>query len=162
MKIERKRYIVMRNNRTEIWCGNARAYHFRSINDITNVNIVSYHSEKKVLASCSSYDRDFEVVEITETLETEEKSQKVNCKHCGKVLDNIDINMFNYDGSDSFYKEEFFASDDQIIIQTNKNWTGYDLTEKEMKDTIECPHCHHYPFDKSKSIEIQDVVIVTC
>lgn len=72
MKIQRKRYIVMRNKRTEIWCGNARAYRYRSINDIDNINIVSYHSKKKALASCSSYDRDFEVVEITETLETEE------------------------------------------------------------------------------------------
>lgn len=68
MKIQRKRYVVMRNNRTEIWAGNSKHYRFRKLDDIKIVNIVSYHSEVKALASCSSYDRDFEVVPIMEAL----------------------------------------------------------------------------------------------
>ena len=69
MKIQRQRYVVMRNDRTEIWAGNAKHYHFRKLDDVERVNIVTYHSEAKAKASCSSWDRDFEVVPILETIE---------------------------------------------------------------------------------------------
>ena len=69
MIIERKRYVVMRNDRSEIWAGNARNYSFRELKDAGHVNIVTYSSKKKALASCSSCNRDFEVVPIIETLD---------------------------------------------------------------------------------------------
>ena len=33
MKIERRRYVVMRKNRTEVWCGLANHFSFRPIAD---------------------------------------------------------------------------------------------------------------------------------
>ena len=45
MKIERKRYVVMRNNRTEIWCGISRRFSFKKIDEINNASIKTYDSE---------------------------------------------------------------------------------------------------------------------
>ena len=69
MQIKRKRYVIMRNNRTEIWAGNTKHFRFRKVDDIEKVNIVTYFSESKARASCSSWDRDFEVVPVIETLD---------------------------------------------------------------------------------------------
>ena len=74
MKIERKRYVVMRRNRTEIWGGLAQHYRFRAVDDIGDYPIKTYRTEKQALSSCSSWDRDFEVVPIVETI-TDEKEQ---------------------------------------------------------------------------------------
>lgn len=68
MKIERKRFVVMRNNRTEIWGGLAQHYKFRPINDIGEFAIKTYRSEKQALSGCSSWDRNFEVVPVVETI----------------------------------------------------------------------------------------------
>ena len=76
MKIERKRYVVMRRNRTEIWGGCARNFSFRKVNNIGEFAIKTYRTEKQA-HTCSSWDRDFEVVEITETLvSTDHENQK--------------------------------------------------------------------------------------
>lgn len=72
MKIMRKRWVVMRNNRTEIWGGSARNYSFKKLDDIEKFAIKTYFSKAKAESGCSSWDRDFEVVAITEILESEE------------------------------------------------------------------------------------------
>lgn len=87
MRIERKRYVVMRKNRTEIWGGLARHYRFRSIEDIGDYPIKTYRTEKQALSSCSSWDRDFEVVPVIETLESTDQPtadvvEVVRCKDC--------------------------------------------------------------------------------
>ena len=68
MLIERKRYVVMRNNRTEIWCGLARHFYFKSVSEIGDSPIKTYLSSSKAKSSCSSWNKDFEVVEVVETL----------------------------------------------------------------------------------------------
>ena len=55
MKIERKRYVVMRNNRTEIWCGLAQNYKFKKIDDIGETPIKTYQTNNQAM-SCSSWD----------------------------------------------------------------------------------------------------------
>lgn len=74
MRIERKRWVIMRNNRTEIFCGLARNYQFKKVNEIGNTAIKTYLSENKALSSFESswWKPDFEVeaVEITEVYET--------------------------------------------------------------------------------------------
>lgn len=74
MKIQRKRWVIMRNNRTEIFCGLARNYQFKPIDHIGNTSIKTYRSEKTALSSFNSSWRkpDFEVeaVEIVETYES--------------------------------------------------------------------------------------------
>lgn len=72
MKIQRKRYVVMRNNRTEIWCGLAKHFSFRPVEEIKDVAVKTYRSENQAMSGCSSWDRDFEVVPVIETIETEE------------------------------------------------------------------------------------------
>lgn len=69
MKIERKRYVVMRKNRTEIWCGLAQNYHFEKVDEIRDISIKTYRTKKQAESGCSSWDRDFEVVECKETYE---------------------------------------------------------------------------------------------
>ena len=71
MTIERKRFVVMRKDRTEIWGGCARHYYFKPIDDVGDFAIKTYRTEKQALASCSSWDRDFEVVPIVETITDE-------------------------------------------------------------------------------------------
>lgn len=72
MKIQRKRYIVMRKNRTQVWCGLAKNFSFRNVDEIKDVSVKTYRSEAQARAGCSSYDRDFEIVPVIETIETEE------------------------------------------------------------------------------------------
>ena len=42
MRIERKRYVVMRKNRTEVWCGLAKNFSFRPISEIKDVSVKTY------------------------------------------------------------------------------------------------------------------------
>lgn len=64
----------MRNNRTEIFCGLARNYQFKNVNEIGDTAVKTYLSKNKALASFENSWRkpDFEVeaVEITEIYET--------------------------------------------------------------------------------------------
>lgn len=87
MRIERKRYVVMRKNRAEIWGGLAQHYRFRAIEDIGDYPIKTYRTEKQALSSCSSWDRDFEVVPVIETLESTDQTtadvvEVVRCEDC--------------------------------------------------------------------------------
>lgn len=72
MKIERIRYVVMRNNRTEIWCGLSREFHFVKIDELKNTAIKTYRTKKQAESGCSSWDRDFEVVECKEIIDIKE------------------------------------------------------------------------------------------
>lgn len=72
MKIQRKRYVVMRRNRTEIWCGLSKNFSFRPVSEVKDVSVKTYRSENQAVAGCSSWDRGFEVVPVIETIETEE------------------------------------------------------------------------------------------
>lgn len=72
MRIERKRYVVMRRNRTEIWCGLSKYLSFRPITEVKDVSVKTYYSEAQARSSCSSWDRDFEVVPVIEVITTEE------------------------------------------------------------------------------------------
>lgn len=93
MKIKRKRYIVMRKNRTEIWGGLAQHYRFRPISDIGEFAIKTYRTEKQA-RTCSSWDRDFEVVEITETLvSTDHPTEKGGTKTRAITAKNLLIEL---------------------------------------------------------------------
>ena len=71
MRIERKRYVVMRKNRTEIWCGLANSFSFRPLSEIKDVSVKTYRSEVQA-SGCSSWDRNFEIVPVIEIIATEE------------------------------------------------------------------------------------------
>ena len=86
----------------------------------------------------------------------------MKCEKCGKEIDELLINVFNYDGSDSDYKIPFTECEEHaVFIDVNKNWTGYELSKDEQRDTICCPHCKRFPF-KSNEIQVESIIRVIC
>ena len=77
IEIIRKRYIVI-NNKNQIFCGLARNYYFKSIDNIGDTAIKTYSSEKKaktgfISSWIGSTEKDFEtgeyrIVEVEETI----------------------------------------------------------------------------------------------
>lgn len=86
----------------------------------------------------------------------------MKCEKCGKEISTVLVDMFNHDGSDSFvehFVEE--CEEDAAVIETHTSWTGYELSEEEQTETIECPHCRKFPF-KSEEIQFYTFVRVVC
>ena len=73
IKIERTRWVIMRNNRTEIFCGLARDYTFKKVSEIGDTAVKTYSSRKKAISSFEnswySIDFEYEAVEVRETYE---------------------------------------------------------------------------------------------
>lgn len=49
----------------------------------------------------------------------------MKCEKCGKELSLINVNVFNYDGTDQFLSHsynEYYK--DAVVIDTTPNWTG--------------------------------------
>ena len=76
MKIRRKRYVIMRKDRTEIWCGLSKAFKFAPVSEIKDTAIKTYRTKNQALAGCSSWDRNFEVVSVWETIEIDKEEQE--------------------------------------------------------------------------------------
>jgi DNA-directed RNA polymerase subunit RPC12/RpoP len=87
----------------------------------------------------------------------------VKCAKCHKEISHIATSVFAYDGSD--YDDTIGIEEDEhfnaVIMETDQNWTGYELTEDEMRERIECPYCHQFPFG-SNEIQVYDVVRIVC
>lgn len=83
MKIQRKRWVIVRDNGTEIFCGLARNYTFKSIDNIGDTAIKTYLSRKKAVAAfesswCDFDDNRYKAVEVTETIcDVEERHDKI-------------------------------------------------------------------------------------
>ena len=89
--------------------------------------------------------------------------KKLKCKNCGAEIKEIRANVFNYDGSDSFYTFPVKqVPHNAVEFETTIDWTGYELTDEERKDTIECPYCRKYPFDKKLEIQTYEILRVVC
>jgi len=93
----------------------------------------------------------------------------MKCLNCGEIIDDVLVNTFMYDGSDIEIKAPITHIYDENtkkliggVIRTNSNWTGYELTDEERKETIVCPKCNKYPFNKDDEIETQEIVEVVC
>lgn len=50
MNFSRERWVVFRESDNKIFCGSARNYEWRDLNDIGNARIVTYMSEKKAIS----------------------------------------------------------------------------------------------------------------
>ncbi len=87
----------------------------------------------------------------------------MKCEKCGKEITHISTNKFAFDGSD--YNDTIGIEEDEnynaVIMETDRNWTGYELTEEEMKERICCPYCNQFPFG-SNEIQVFDVVRIVC
>ena len=84
----------------------------------------------------------------------------VKCKCCGREINYVDVDLFDIQGSDSFERLPLYECDDNAVyIEPGQIWTGYELSEEEQIDTIECPYCNKFPFNE-KDIQVEDVVRV--
>lgn len=84
----------------------------------------------------------------------------IKCKCCGRELNYVDVDLFDIQGSDSFERLPLYECDDNAVyIEPGQIWTGYELSEEEQIDTIECPYCNKFPFNE-KDIQVEDVVRV--
>lgn len=75
MDIERTRYVVTKNNRTEIFCGASRNHSFEDINDIQNkkISIQTYATEKIAKSNFErswwNIDFDYEILKVNVKIE---------------------------------------------------------------------------------------------
>lgn len=77
--IKRERWVLVRGDK--IFCGRAKSYTFRKINDLKNIAITTYLSEKKAIASfIRSWWRGKELIESGEVkaIKVVETFAKVN------------------------------------------------------------------------------------
>lgn len=66
----------------------------------------------------------------------------MKCEKCGKEIKSLLVDTFLRDGSDVDIEQPITeCEEDAAYIETTQNWTGYELSEEEMLDTITCPHC---------------------
>ena len=76
MKIERTRYIITRNNRKEIFCGLARNYNFKAIDNIGDTHIKSYANKNRAKVSFENswfpIDFEYEILPVKEIIEAVE------------------------------------------------------------------------------------------
>lgn len=68
MVIEKKRYVIMRNNRTEVLCGCKGCFYFHAISDLGNIKIKTYKTPPTE-APVFGVGDNFEVVPILETIQ---------------------------------------------------------------------------------------------
>ena len=84
----------------------------------------------------------------------------IKCKCCGRELNYVNVDLFDIQGSDSFERLPLYECDDNAVyIEPGQIWTGYELSEEEQIDKIECPYCNKFPFNE-KDIQVEDVVRV--
>lgn len=73
MKIQRIRYVITRENDSQILCGLAREYHFKDINNVGDTTIKTFSTEKKAAAAFSRswgpVTFDYKIVKVTETIQ---------------------------------------------------------------------------------------------
>ena len=82
----------------------------------------------------------------------------MKCEKCGKELEYIEVDRFAINGSDFSAKYSYKeVPQDAVIIDTDSNWTGYELREEEQLETIRCPYCQEYPFQETE-IQVQEIV----
>ena len=75
----------------------------------------------------------------------------MKCEKCGHELSTLSVDMFNYDGSNRFVDYTFREEgENAVIVETPRNWVGYELLEPEMHETIRCPNCGKFPFENTE------------
>ena len=89
--------------------------------------------------------------------------RKFKCKNCSKEINEVIIRQFTYDGADIPVKVPFKqVPSNAIYFETDINWCGYDLTDEERKEDINCPYCGKYPFEEKEEIQTYEIVRVVC
>lgn len=82
----------------------------------------------------------------------------IKCEECGKEINELMVDIFNYDGSDGYYSHGISEyPENAVCLDVNPNWTGNELSEEEAIETIQYPHCGKFPF-KSKEVQAYEYV----
>lgn len=68
MNIIRNRFVVMRKNRSEIWCGLAKSFYYKPVSEVNDTSVKTYRSKAQAESGCSSWDSNFEVVPAKEII----------------------------------------------------------------------------------------------
>lgn len=85
------------------------------------------------------------------------------CKHCDRPIERIITNCFGCEGADYDYTFPVCEPTEGVAeIELPTSWCGYELTEKEMMESIRCPHCGKFPFSESAGINVTTVARVVC
>jgi hypothetical protein len=87
----------------------------------------------------------------------------MRCEKCGALITSVKTSRFLFDGSD-FVTTFGIEEDDRcnaVIMETDSEWTGYGLTEKEMQERLQCPYCKQFPFTNDE-IQVHEVVRIIC
>ena len=83
----------------------------------------------------------------------------IKCKCCGAEIDSVKTGMFNLDGSDNDYEVPLIECEENAVyFETNRTWTGYELSEEEQRERISCPKCGKYPF--IQEVQVHEIVRV--
>jgi hypothetical protein len=84
------------------------------------------------------------------------------CEKCGHEITDVLVGVFNRDGSDGDYRHPIIECEENAaVIDTIPNWTGYELTEEEQRETIHCPYCKDFPFN-STEIQVETIARIIC
>lgn len=79
------------------------------------------------------------------------RPELVRCEKCGFKMEMVEVNFFDREGDDHYevcgYEQ---AEYDAIVVDVPPNWTGNELDESELPDTIRCPICKKFPFDNTE------------
>lgn len=82
----------------------------------------------------------------------------MNCNCCGVEIDRVLVNVFLPDGSDKEALIQFSDNGEETYcLETDRNWTGYELCEEEQIETIKCPKCKKFPF-KTRTLDVSEPV----
>ena len=61
----------------------------------------------------------------------------MKCEKCGQEINTLLVDVFRRDGSDDFDEHPVLECEENAAyIETTPNWTGYEVSEEEMLDTI--------------------------
>ena len=141
----------------------------RTDDDVDFASAACYAEDAKYLSRIA--DR-IEAAWKREILELKRKygDEEVYCAHCGEKLEKIMLHKFGFNGDeyDDDFPCEFSATIMEdgsigILICTDRNWCGYDLTEDEQREDISCPKCGKFPFsDIHIEVAEPDNVYVSC
>ena len=86
----------------------------------------------------------------------------MKCEKCGEEIRTVSVNTFMPNGSDIELPCVVTMCDEcAVYFDTDRNWTGFELTESEQRETIKCPHCGEFPFNY-KEVQVHEIVRVVC
>ena len=69
----------------------------------------------------------------------------MKCAKCGRDLDHVLVDVFDRFGNDHWTHYPLDEHENGAYVDVDPNWTGDELSEAEMRETILCPYCQEYP-----------------